>query len=82
MYVRKDCMTFRVLDQKVDLISDETAYGQNTVAEINGRYYYLADEHPGIATAINAWQEVNGRELTIEELNQVMMDNHLSSGGI
>ena len=82
MLVYIDCKTFKILEQDIDLISDLTAYGRNTVAKIDDCYYYTGDEFPGIAAAIFAWQEVNGRELTNEELKQVMVDNHLSSEGI
>lgn len=82
MIVYKSYVTFKVLGQSINLISDETAYGLNTVAEVNLRYHYLADEFPGIAAAIYAWQEVNGRDLTNEELHQVMEENNLISGGI
>ncbi len=82
MSVYKDLVSFVVLGDTISLISDETSHGRNTVAEINDHYHYLGDEFPSIATAIFAWQEVNGRDLTNEELRQVMVDNHLISEGI
>lgn len=77
MIVYKDYTTFTVLGQEINLVSDETDYGRNTVAEITDSYYYLGDEFPTVATAILAWQEVNGRNLTGEELHRVLLDNHL-----
>lgn len=82
MLVRKDCMSFTIMGEEVNLISDETAYGRNTIAEIGNLYHYLGDENSSIATAIFAWQEVKGRELTEEELRQIMLENHLISEGI
>lgn len=79
MLVHKDCITFTVLGKEINLISDETVYGLNTVAEIDEHYHYMSNEFSNIATAIFAWQEVNGRDLTSEELRQVLVDNHLSS---
>lgn len=81
-YVDKNHMTFKVMGEVLGLISEETAYGRNTVVEIGNRYYYMGDEPPNVATAVFAWQEVNGRELTSEELHQVMIDNHLISDAI
>ena len=75
----KDYLTFTVMGQEIHLISDETVYGRNTVAEIGDQYHYMADEPSNIATAVFAWQEVNGRDLTSEEFRQVMVDNHLIS---
>jgi len=82
MIVYKDYITFQVLGQEINLISSETEYGRNTVAEMPNQYHYLGDEVPNIAAAIFAWQEVNGRDLTEEELRQVMVDNGLISAAI
>lgn len=82
MSVYKDPVSFIVLGDTIILISDETSHGLNTVAEINDNYHYLGSEFPGVAAAIYAWQEANGRDLTNEELRQVMVDNHLISEGI
>lgn len=82
MFVDKSYMTFTVMGEELGIISDETSYGRNTVVEIKNRYHYMGDEPSNVATAIFAWQEVNGRELTSEELHQVMVDNHLVSAAI
>lgn len=82
MIVYKDYIVFTVLGEEIALISSETAYGQSTVAEINGQYHYLDNELPTIASAIFAWQELNNRDLTSEELHQVMVDNQLISSAI
>lgn len=82
MLVRKDCVTFDILGQEINLYSEETAYGRNTVAEIDDYYHHLGDEFPSISAAIFAWQETTNRELTNTELHQVMVDNHLISQGI
>lgn len=82
MIVRKDCMTFIIMGEEVDLFCDETSYGRNTVAKIGNYYHYLGDENSSIATAIFAWQELYERELTEDELRQIMIDNNLISQGI
>jgi hypothetical protein len=82
MIVYKDYVVFTVLGEEINLISSETAYGQSTVAEINGQYHYLDDELPTIASAIFVWQELNNRDLTTEELHQIMVDNKLISEAI
>ena len=75
--VRKDYITFTVLDQEVNFISDECHFGRNTVAEIDDEYYYLGKQLPNISMAILAWQEANSRELTEQELRQVLTDNNV-----
>jgi hypothetical protein len=82
MSVYKDYISFDIMGDKVSIISDETSHGRNTVAEIDGNYHYLGDEFHGIAAAIFAWQEVNGTDLTVDELHQIMLDNHIISEGI
>lgn len=82
MIVYKDYVVFTILGEEINLISDETAYGRSTVAEINGQYHYLDEELPTIASAIFAWQELNNRDLTTEELHQIMVDNKLISEAI
>ena len=82
MFVYKDCLAFKILGEEVNIISDETAYGRNTVVEIDKVYHYMGDEFPGVAAAIFAWQEVKGRDLTNEELTQIMEDNRIFSQAI
>lgn len=82
MLVYSDCATFKVLGKVIRLYSEELEHDRNTVAEIDEHLHYLGNELPNVAAAIFAWQEVNGRELTNEELYQVMIDNHLTSEAI
>jgi hypothetical protein len=82
MLVYKDYIAFKILGEEINIISDETAYGRNTVVEINKVFHYMGEEFPGVAAAIYAWQEVNGRDLTNEELHQIMADNNFLSQGI
>lgn len=82
MIVRNDGTLFKVLDQEIWLYSEDLGYDRNTVADMNGYFHYMGNEPPNVATAIFAWQEVNGRDLTSEELRQVMADNHIISAGI
>lgn len=78
----KDDVVFKVMGDNVYLISDETCYGRNTVAEINRQLHYLGDEPPTIATAVFIWQELNSKLLSSDELHQVMLDNNLISAAI
>lgn len=79
MIVYKNYVTFQILDNEINLISDETDYGINTVAEVKDKYYYMGSEPCNIATAIFVWQEMNDKILTDAELQQVMLDNNLIS---
>lgn len=82
MIVYNNYQVFRILDEEVNIISDDTAYGRNTVVEINKVFHYMGDEFPGVAAAIYAWQEVNGRDLSNEELHRILEDNKLLSKAI
>lgn len=82
MIVYSNYQVFRILDEEVNIISDDTAYGRNTVVEINKVFHHMGDEFPGVAAAIYAWQEVNGRDLSTEELHRILEDNKLLSKAI
>lgn len=82
MIVYNNYQVFRILDEEVNIISDDTAYGRNTVVEINKIFHHMGDEFPGVAAAIYAWQEVNGRDLSNEELHRILEDNKLLSKAI
>ncbi len=82
MIVYKNYQAFQVLGEELIIISDETAYGRNTVVEIDNIYHHMGDEFPGVAAAIYAWQEVKGRDLTNEELHLILEDNKLLSKAI
>ena len=82
MIVYKDYVTFTVLGKEINLISEELCAGRNTVAEVDNNYHYMGNEYPTISTAIFVWQEVNGRDLSNEELRQAMVDNNLLSQAI
>jgi hypothetical protein len=77
--VRNDGYLFKVMGQEIWLYSEELGYDRNTVADMNGFFHHMGSEPPNVATAVFAWQEVNGRELTSEEFRQVMIDNQIIS---
>jgi hypothetical protein len=73
--IRNDYRTFKFLKHPVNLYSEELSFGRNTVAELNGQFYYLGDEPSSLASAIFAWQEVHNRVLTVDELKEILRDN-------
>jgi len=79
MLLYRDGVSFKVMGEEIHLYSEDFESFQNTVAEIDGHFHYLGNEPPNITAAIFAWQEVNGRNLTNEELDQVLIDNQISS---
>ncbi len=82
MIVRNDGTPFKVLGQEIWLYSEDLGHNRNTVADMGDHFHYMGNEPSNVATAIFAWQEVNGRDLTNEEFRQVMIDNNLISAGI
>jgi hypothetical protein len=82
MIVFKDYTMYHVLDKEVVLVSDDVGSGLNTVAEIDNNYYYLGNETPNILAAILAWQEFSGKDLSEDEMKQVLMVNDLYSGAV
>lgn len=82
MLVCHDCIPFKIMGQKINLYSEAMKYGLNTVADMGDHFHYLGNEVPNVLAAVFAWQEVNGRNLTSEELHQVMIENNLISAAI
>lgn len=79
MLLYRDCATFKVMNKEINIYSEDLENTRNTIAEIDDIIHYLGNEPPNVASAIFAWQEVNGRDLTNEELRQVLVDNNLLS---
>lgn len=69
-----DCITYNLFGTDVYLYSDEYEFGISTVAEIEGRFYYLGSEPPSLLAAIFAFQEFYDIELSDEELKQLLED--------
>lgn len=82
MIVYKDYATFSILGTEINLISEELYSGRNTVAEMNDAFHFVGNEYPTISTAIFLWQEINGRDLSSEELRQTMKDNNFLSEAV
>lgn len=78
----RDYISFNILEQPVHLISNETCYGQQTVAEVNEQHFYLGHADWTLSTAILVFERVYGRELTKEEVSQVLRDNNFTSQGV
>ena len=77
MIVYHSCANFKVLESQINLYSEKMDYGYNTVAEVDDKLYYLGNELPNITTAIFAWEYINNRLLTKEELRQVLLEHNV-----
>lgn len=74
MILYKNYFTFNISNDEVNLISDETEYGRNTVAEINDIYYFLGNVEPNILQAINAWQKIYNKILTPQQKTKIISE--------
>jgi hypothetical protein len=79
MFLDSDVAKFKICGKTLLLISEEICYGRNTIADFENQLYYLGSDQQTISTAIHAWQTLNNRELTNDELRQTLIDNgHMS----
>lgn len=77
--VYKNYISFNILGDEINVISDLTEYGINTIIEANNQYYYLGPEPGNLESAMFVWQDLNQRDLTLDEFNQVVEANsHLT----
>jgi len=67
--------TYNVLGIKISIVSFETDYGINTVAEINNHYHYLGNVDTDVYAAILTYQDINNKFLSDEEFDKVLKDN-------
>lgn len=80
MILHNTATKYKILNHKLDIYSDITSYGLNTVVEIfdkiklNGFFYYAGNKEDTLQLAIDVWQYFYG-SLTAEELEQVIKDN-------
>lgn len=80
--VYNKCQSFVILGKEVYLSSEMIGQTRNTVAQISDQFHYLGNEPANIASAVFAWQDLNGRDLTEEEFRQVLIDNEIISQAI
>lgn len=73
----KDCLEYKIKDKKITIISDLINEINNTVAEIDNKYYYLGDETPNLLAAIIAYQEVTGLTISASEMHIILEENKL-----
>ena len=78
----KDYKTFTVLGKEINMISDQTSYGRNTIAEVEGNLFYLGEEPPSLENAMVVWQDIHNRDLTLDELDKVLADNEIALDAI
>lgn len=66
---------YHVQGLEIELISDMTAYGYQVIAGIEKTYYHIGDQLVNLQTAIKAWEMLNKRHLTQEEIIEVHIEN-------
>ena len=80
--VYQDYTSVLILQEVYNIICNETDYGRSTTIEVNDTYYYLGDQDPVLASAIALWQDLHDRELTINEVDQILNDNVFNNNEI
>jgi hypothetical protein len=78
MIVHQDYTTYLILGEEVHIISDIIDGVRNTVALFQDKIHYLGNEVDNLTAAIFAWQDINERLLSQEELKRVLYDNHIT----
>jgi hypothetical protein len=76
MIIYNNSISFKVLDQEITLISDDSSYGRVTFAEVDNKFIYLGNVNPDIQTAISLWEKINKRSLLKEEIIDVTIEGY------
>ena len=71
----KDYITFNILDNELNVFSEETDYGLSTVIEFGDRYYYLGNEPPTLESVLFAYQDMQNINFTNSEISKITESN-------
>ena len=71
----KDCITFNILGDELNIFCNNTDYGRSTVAELNDQFYYLGDKPVDLTSALFAWENLLGKILSPTELEEITKNN-------
>ena len=66
-----DIVEFLIEDIAIDLFSSETAYGRQTIADIDNQYIYLGDSDLNVFAAIHAFETFFGNVFTPEQISEI-----------
>lgn len=75
-------IAYHVMGLKIELFSDQTAYGWSAIAEVNNEYYRLGDRLINLQTAVHVWELINNKKLSPEEVELIAIENGLRSQAI
>lgn len=78
MIVYKNYTSYKILNVDVNIISDQTDYGRNTVAEISDKYFYLGTLSDDILAAVFAWELFSGKKVSDEEFATILDNNDIN----
>lgn len=76
MIVYSNYLSFKILGKNINIFSEDTDYGRNTIAEVDDIYHYLGDVEPTVETAIALWQKLNGKELSEDEMIDSIIEGY------
>ncbi len=80
--LRNNTISYHMLGEIMELVSDQTSYGLSTVALFRGKTHYLGDEEPNVVSAIHVYESVNNMDLNEDQMAQITLDNYLISNPI
>jgi len=77
MILYKDYIRFIINSDIINVISDETSYGTNTVIEYDAKYFYLGNKIGNLDTVVDLYQKIKNINFSQEELDSIYKDNNI-----
>ena len=77
MILYKDYIRFIINSDIINVISDETSYGTNTVIEYDAKYFYLGNKIGNLNTVVDLYQKIKNINFSQEELDSIYKDNNI-----
>lgn len=77
MILYKNYIRYNIFSDIINVISDTTSYGLNTVIELDGKYHYIGNKEPNIFSVIDFYQNHYNVILDQEEISYILEENNI-----
>ena len=77
MILYKDYIRFIINSDIINVVSDETSYGTNTVIEYDAKYFYVGNKIGNLDTVIDFYQNFHNINFSQQELDSIYKDNNI-----
>lgn len=78
LLVYKNYIRYSIFNDIVNVISDDTSYGVNTIIEYNSKYFHIGEKLPTLFNVIDFIEFNNNCQFSDDEVDQLFENNSIS----